>query len=311
MKRKSIFLIAALMLSACGSPAPAENPTEANSVETGSATDDSTSVPESSTDESQTESSEPDSSGSVTLSEQEIYNQNDIIVTVTGFDMDETFGPEISVLIENNSDKGITVQPRNSSVNGYMIDLQMSCDVAPGKKANDSLDIFQSELDACGIDTISEIDFSLHFIETDSFETLFDSDMINLQTSAYGTFEQTYDDSGDLLYEGDGIRIVLKGLVTDDSIFGPEVFFYIENNSESGITVQVRDTSVNGFMVDPSFSADVAPSKKCVDSLSFLSSQLEENDITSIDTLETSFHIFNSDSWDTIIDTDPVIINFN
>ncbi|ANU48212.1 hypothetical protein ADH76_11775 [Enterocloster clostridioformis] len=122
-------------------------------------------------------------SDEVTLEEKEIYNQDNIIVTATGLKMDGFWGPEITLLVENNSDKNLTIQPRNSSVNGYMIDLQMSCDVAAGKKANDGMVISNSDLEKCGIDTIADIEFSLHIFESDSWESYVDTEPIKLTTS--------------------------------------------------------------------------------------------------------------------------------
>lgn len=249
-------------------------------------------------------------SDEVVLEEKEIYNQDNIIITATGLKMDGFWGPEITLLVENNSDKNLTLQPRNSSVNGYMIDLQMSCDVAAGKKANDGMDISNSDLEKCGIDTIADIEFSLHIFESDSWESYVDTEPIKLTTSVGDGYQQVYDDSGEVLYDNNGIKIISKGLLTDDSIFGPQFITYIENNSDKGITIQVRDTSVNGFMIDPSMSAEVAAGKKRISAMSFLSSQLEENKITEFENIETAFHIFYTDGWDTIEDTTPITISF-
>ena len=58
------------------------------------------------------------------------------------------------------------------------------------------------------------------------------------------------------------------------------------------------------------FSADIMPGKKAVDAITFLDSDLEDNGITNIEDVEVSFNIFNTDSWDTVVDTDVVTISF-
>ena len=73
-----------------------------------------------------------------TLVEQEIFKQDGITVTATGLN-EGSMGPEVSVLIENNSEKMYTVQVRNSAVNGYMLEPMISEEVAPGKKANGAI----------------------------------------------------------------------------------------------------------------------------------------------------------------------------
>ena len=166
------LLTTSIILSACSS-GTSEAPTQPVSVSQKSEDTKSEAkndTKETSADDTPAEETNAEApSDEVTLEEKEIYNQDNIIVTATGLKMDGFWGPEITLLVENNSDKNLTIQPRNSSVNGYMIDLQMSCDVAAGKKANDRMVISNSDLEKCGIDTIADIEFSLHIFESDSW----------------------------------------------------------------------------------------------------------------------------------------------
>ena len=86
---------------------------------------------------------------------------------------------------------------------------------------------------------------------------------------------------------------------------------YMENNSSEDITVQVRDLSVNGFMMSPVFSCEVLAGRKAYDTITLFESELEENGITSIETMELAFHIFNTRTWETIIDSDSITANFD
>ena len=245
----------------------------------------------------------------VTVDETVLLEQDGIKITATGMD-DGLFGTELKLLIENDSSTNLTFQARNASVNDYMVDTMMSEDVAAGKKSNTSLTFSTSGLKDCGIDTIANMEFSFHIFTTDGWDDFLDSDIISLDTSAAGSYTQNYDDSGEVFYDKDGIKIIGKGLSSNDSFFGPGLIVYIENNSSKNFTVQVRDTSVNGFMIDTSISEDVIVGKKAITAVTFFSSSLEENGITDITSIETSFHVFDMESWDTIVDTDPITINF-
>ena len=76
---------------------------------------------------------------SATIEETVLLDRDGIKITAKSLDAKGSFfGPELKMLFENNSGKNITVQARNTSVNGYMIEPMMSVDVASGKKANDS-----------------------------------------------------------------------------------------------------------------------------------------------------------------------------
>ena len=119
-----------------------------------------------------------------TIERQVVFSQGDIIITATGIDSNSSFiGPEIKFLIENNTEKNLTVQARNVSVNGYMVDTLMSAEVSSGKKTNDSLTIDNSSLEECGIEDIAYIDVSFHIFNDDSWDDFIDTEMIHLETS--------------------------------------------------------------------------------------------------------------------------------
>lgn len=245
-----------------------------------------------------------------TVEEAVVLDEKGVKITVKRLEDKGLFGPELKLLLENESGVDLTVQVRDCSINGYMIEPMMSVDVADGKKANDGITFMRSDLEACGIDTIADMEFSFHIFTTEDWETFMDTEKIQVQTSVAETYEYTFDDSGDLVYEKNGIKIVVKGLDTGDSLLGPGIVVYMENESGQDITVQTRDVSVNGFMVDALLSSEVVDGKRAVDSITFLSSELEENEITEITEVELSFHIFDQESWDSIDDTDVVAITF-
>lgn len=113
------------------------------------------------------------------------------------------------------------------------------------------------------------------------------------------------DNTNPVVYKDKTVKITYKGIDEDD-LFGTELNFTIENLSKKNIIVQARNVSINGIMVDPIFSCDVSAGKIANDEMSFLN--LEDDGIDEIKTVELSFHIFDDDSWDTIVDTKTVKI---
>lgn len=245
-----------------------------------------------------------------TIEEMVLVDEAGVKITAKNLDKKSMFGADLKLLIENDSGKDLTVQSRNASVNGYMVQTMLSSDVADGKKANDALTFMTVDLQACGIETIADMEFSFHIFDSESWDTYLDTPLISVKTSSADTYNYVYDDSGSLAYEGNGVKIIIKGLSSDDSIFGPGVIVYIENTGDKDITVQTRSVSINGFMMDPVFSADVGVGKHAIDSITFMNSELEENEITQINTVELSFYIFDGNTWDTIVETDPITMNF-
>ncbi len=244
-----------------------------------------------------------------TIEETVILDQNGIRVIAKNLE-DSIYGPSITLLLENDSAQDLTFQARNVSVNGYMVDSMFSCDVVKGKKANDSLTIMNTDLEKARISTIADVEFSLHVFDSGSWDTVIDTAPIRLVTSAATGYNYTYDDSGDLAYDGNDVRIVVKGLSENDSIFGPGIILYLENRGDKGVTVQARDVSINGFMIDPVFSCDLPGGKHAIDAITFMSSDLENNSIEKITDVELAFHVFTMEGWDTVVDTDTVTIRF-
>lgn len=111
-----------------------------------------------------------------------------------------------------------------------------------------------------------------------------------------------------VLYNENGIKITAQGLGED--YFGKKIKLLIENTSSKNYTVQVRDFSINGYMIDPIFSCDVVAGKKANDDITILSQYLTDNGITDIKNVELSFHIFDSDSWTEGFQSDIVSITY-
>lgn len=296
----ALILCLILLLVGCGSN---------NAQETGQEEESTFSVTESSkATESivatvETESRVPEVAS---ITETVLVDELGIKITAKSIDYDDWYGPAIKLLIENNTDTGLTVQCRNASVNGYMVDTLISCDVASGKKANDELTIYKSSLEQCGIDTIADIEFTFHIFTTDGWDDFLDTDPITLKTTAADSYNYTFDDAGDLLYRENGITVVSKGVYEDSGEHG--ILVYICNESGFPITAQIRDLSVNGFMINSIFSPDIANGKHAIDKIKFSDSSLEENEITEIEDVEFSFHIFNSNDWRQTFDSEIVTI---
>ena len=244
----------------------------------------------------------------VTLPETVLYDQNGIRITATSLTTDSLLGPKLNLLVENDSAQNILVQPDYCMVNGYMMDGLLSTDVAAGKKANDSVDFLRNVLARCGIETITDFELALVISDGDTYQTLYETGPVTLRTSAAGTYTQTYDDSGEEIYNQNGIRIVAKSV--DDDLFGKGIRFYLENNTDTAVAVNAENVSVNGYMMTDLFYSDLAPHSHALDSLTLLSSELEENSIDAITDAELSLRITDADSYQTLDTTAPITLHF-
>lgn len=119
-----------------------------------------------------------------------------------------------------------------------------------------------------------------------------------------------FTEEGKVVFNQDGIKITCLGFDYYGSFLGPTLKLKVENNGKENITVQVRDESINGYMLKGSCSIDVSPGKVAIDEILWLSSHFEEIGITKVDNIEFYFHIFNWDTFNTIVDSETISLNF-
>lgn len=249
--------------------------------------------------------SEEPSGTVVTIDEQVLVDQDGIVVTATEYVTDSTWGDGIKLLLENNSDKDVTVGCNALIVNDYMITDLFSSEIAAGKKSNETLYFSSTQLKAAGIESIGKIEIYFHIYDPSTYDTVFDSECVVVQTSEYANMDTMPNDAGTELYNQDGIRIVGK-TVDENSFWGTAILLYLENNSGKNVGISVDDMSINGFMTSPFFSTTVYDGKKSIDVITVFSSDLEENGIEAIEEVELKFHIYDADSYSTIADSEPI-----
>ncbi len=312
MKKILVMILAIIMcisLVGCSFSSDSEADDNSGDKNTGTVSEQSSSTDQNE-DTEDDDGDEPQEDLPSAIEETVIYEKDGIKVTAKQIDHDGFMGPEVKMLFENNSDKDVIIQTRNCVINGYMIDTMMSVDVAAGKKANDGLTLMENDLQDAGIGKFTNISFDLAIIDPSSFQTLDESEMISLDTSYTGIYTQEYDDSGTVIYDANNIKIVSKGIEVDD-IFGQSLNLYIENNSDKAVVIQSDSVSVNGFMVSTIFSSTVLPSAKIIDEMTFMSSSLEENDITEIENIEVTVIVIDKASFGRLDESAPIILDFN
>lgn len=97
----------------------------------------------------------------------------------------------------------------------------------------------------------------------------------------------------EIIYQDQNIIITYKGISGEEDEYDFNII--VENLSDRTIEVQTRETSVNGFMVDPWCSIEVSPNKKANGRIGIKLDDAENNPKSSVSNVETKFHIFD---WD-------------
>ena len=232
------------------------------------------------------------SSSGITLEPQLLLEKDGIKITAQEWVTDEFWGNGIKLLVENDTAKKVSVSTNALIVNNYMVTDTFVADVAAGKKTNEVMYLDSDELEAAGVE---------------SYDTLWDADVVTLQTSAYAQMDMTADEEkeGLELFNEAGIRVV--GMAVDEnSYWGKSILFYIENTSDKNVYVSVEDLSINGYMIEPYYSQMLYAGKKAVSAMDLLQNDLDANNIKSIDEVELKFQVYDAVTFDDIVVSDPI-----
>jgi len=250
------------------------------------------------------------SASTITISEQVLVDQDGVKITAVEYVTDSIWGDGIKMLLENNTSQNLMYSCDALIVNDYMITDLFAQSVAAGKSAYETLNLSNSQLKQAGIDNVGKIEIYFRIYDNDTWDDLFKTGCITLQTSEYSNMDSTVNDQGIELYNKNNIKIMAQ-YVDEDSIWGKAILLYVENNSDQNVTVAVDDLSINGFMFSPMYVDTIYAGKKSFDDITIFSSELEENGVTEVKDVELKFRIYNPDTYADIDNTDAISFSVN
>ena len=246
-----------------------------------------------------------------TIEETLILDESGIKVTAVEMVDDSIWGPGLKVLIENDSNKDVTVTASAMAINGYMFTDFLYETVTAGQKAYETIHSFSSDLKEAGIENIGEIAIWFRLVDASSYKEIYEADdPVIIKTSLYDEIDRNIDVEGVEVVNQDGVKVIVK-YVDENSFWGTSVLVYVENNSGHDILISSEDVSVNGFMINALYSVDIKDGYKSFDTMTFFSSDLEENNISSIETIKMNFRCIDYNTFRTIFESDPINVDIN
>lgn len=299
--RKIISLLLVLLLVfslvACG------NTNESSSTDTPTSTptaDSETSGNETPTDdESHTDFEPREFKKTATIEETVLVDESGVKITAKELTY-SNYAAELTLVIENNSDKDLSFIANSvgyscNSINGYMVpEGYLNCDVAAGKKANDTISIGYDTLMLYGIYEVGDIEIGFDISDDDYNHTY--TGPRTIQTTAVDSYnyetpyyreniaskesQAEYDYSvpyfsADAVYEESGLVIASQAVMENkdgESILLLEVV----NTTDEIVGVSTTNIDINGLRVcDSTWSYDsINPGKTAIVDID-LSSVLE------------------------------------
>ena len=222
-------------------------------------------------------------------------------IAITGIDPDDMWGYTLKALLENKSaDKTYMFSVETAFVNGVECDPFFASEVAPGKRANKDINFDLDTLEENGVDEPTDIEIIFR---------VYDSDDWTADDVAYETvhvypkgeeeaqlFQRPAQDTDTILVDNDDISVIVTGY-EHDSLWGYVVELFLVNKTDKTLMFSVDDASVNGFMMDPFYAHDLMAGKCCFDEMDWSDSDLEDNGIETVEDIEFSLRVYDSDDW--------------
>lgn len=228
------------------------------------------------------------------IEETVLFESGDIRITATGLEYTE-YSADITVVIENNSDKELTFISNSigyscNSVNGYMIqDGYINSSVPAGKKANETLSFSYDMLRLYGIFEIADVEIGFDISDND-YNHIY-TGPCQIRTSIadqYDYQKQYYREtivsdgaaeyfgyiipcfSDEALYDQDGIKVA-SSVFMEKNEDESALLLEVENNTEQSVRVIMEDIDLNelGVYSGTWSSESVNPGKKAILDLAF------------------------------------------
>jgi hypothetical protein len=279
-----------LSLTACGGGG--------ESASTSGTSDESSS---NSQDTASTTNNETEEKLQLTFDETTIIDNDECTVKITEIDPDNLWGYTLKANLENKSaEKNYMFSVESAAINGVQCDPVFATEVAAGKKANSDISFSSSSLEEYGIQEYTDIELTFRVYDSDDWL----ADNVAKETVhiyPYGTDKATTyvreaQSTDIVLVDNDYVTAVVTGF-DPDNLWGYTVNLYLENKTDTTVMFSVDNASVNGYMADPFYATSVAPQKCAFSSISWSSSDFEQNGISEVNEIEMLFKAYDSDNW--------------
>ena len=111
------------------------------------------------------------------------YDSWDVRIILKGIDSSRAYseGEALIVYMVNDSDKAVTVQADKLTVNGYEFTSAMNTFILPGKRAVDTLTIYDMDMEEYGVEQIDSVELSFKLIDESEWKALASTGTISVE----------------------------------------------------------------------------------------------------------------------------------
>ena len=343
--KKKITLVMALCIALCGLAGCSGGTPEAKTAATAAAATTTTTASaeaETTTTAATTAATESETTtATTTAAEKEdapaaegivIYDANDIKITAGEFTTCKEYDdePALALDIVNNTGKELTLYKLPMSMGGWMEDLYCLTVDETGYINMDGTFTIPAEndtnryylhvgnfiLEKYGLAEIPDIEFGFEIYAGEDAEEPFMTDLVDIVNPAY-TVTPEYDESGEVMYDKDGVKIVMQGETYDADYWGPQIKLYASNNSDKTVFIRIPETTLDGTAFEAFGDMIIAPGKRLSEEVLFGFIGTWEISITEIEpvseiTMKFDIYEYDQQGDNILLDSsEPITVNYD
>lgn len=249
----------------------------------------------------------PDSSDpEVPMTEQTVLEYEGVTVKAISWDSDKA---SLKIQAQNSSDRDYIIQFSNTSINNYMMEPIFSMNINANSQAEKNAEFNPSDLSECGIENVALIQMRVNLLDAISFDTLYSTDYITVQTGA-SMDDKTNDESGNLLYDQDGLKLISRGFV-DDPEWGKLWKVYISNDTGKDLVIYAPTVTLNGNTLDVLFSVTVPAGKRAIGTMTIFQEDIDTYQINNIESATVTLQLQNPETFETLRTIDDVPLDIS
>lgn len=173
-----------------------------------------------------------------TIEETVMWDNEDIKVTALNLTSNQYYHI-LNLRIENKTGRDLYVMASRTAVNSFVVEPIMGADVPANSTVEDEFKIWLKDVDA---KVIADIETRFSYSSSDRYLNR-TTERVKLETSAAASHDYSYDESGTVLYDADGIKIICQGFNDEGN---PMIYLSSTGELSEGCCVEAYKVYVNG-----------------------------------------------------------------
>lgn len=229
-----------------------------------------------------------------TISETVMWDNDDIKVTALSLTSDQYYHI-LNLQIENKTGSELFVMASRTAVNSFVVEPTMGVKVPAGSTAKGE---FKVRLKDVAANVIADIETRFSYSSSDHSINR-KTERVKLETSAAASYDYSYDESGTVLYDANGIKIICKGFNDEGN---PMIYLSSTGELSEGCCVEEYEIYVNGKKTYSDYCQWVFTNTRNLAELELEDKDVDGNALGKAESLKVSFKI----SRENLADSRPV-----